>query len=285
MEIKTVGVVGCGLMGSGIAETCARAGYNVIVREPTDDLLQNGIVRLKGSLARGVEKAKVSQADADAALARIKGTTVMGDFAPCDLVIEAVIENMALKKEIFSALDKICPPHAILASNTSSLCIMEMASATKRQGKVLGMHFFNPVPVMKLLEFVRTIATSDETMETSRHFGATLGKTTITAKDTPGFVVNVLLVPYLLDAVRLVENGRASKEDIDAGMQLGCAYPMGPITLLDFVGLDSTLFTADAMYEEFKDTRYAVPPLLRRMVQAGRLGRKSGIGFYDYRNK
>ncbi len=283
MEIKTVGVIGCGLMGSGIVETCARAGYNVIVREPTDDLLQKGLARLKGSLTKGVEKGKIAQADADAALARIKGTISMDDFAPCDLVIEAAVENMALKKEIFGALDKICPPHAILASNTSSLCVMEMDSATNSQDKVLGMHFFTPVPVMKLLEFVRTIATSDETMEAARQFGATLGKTMITAKDTPGFIVNVLLVPYILDAVRLVENGVATKEDIDAGMALGCNHPMGPLTLLDFVGLDTTLFIADAMYDEFKDTRYAAPPLLRRMVLAGRLGRKTGMGFYDYR--
>ncbi len=282
MEIKQVGVVGCGLMGSGIVETCARAGYKVVVREPTDELLKKGLGRLKASLAKGVEKGKIAQTDADAAWARIKGTTSLADFAACDLAIEAAVENMALKKEIFAALDGICPPHAILASNTSSLCVMEMASATKRADKVLGMHFFNPVPVMKLLEFVRTIATSDETMATARAFGATLGKTMITAKDTPGFIVNVLLVPFLLDAVRLLENGVATKEDIDAGMQLGCNHPMGPLTLADFVGLDTALFIADAMYDEFKDARYAAPPLLRRMVLAGWLGRKSGRGFYTY---
>jgi 3-hydroxybutyryl-CoA dehydrogenase len=282
MEIKTVGVVGCGLMGSGIVETCARAGYDVIVREPTDELLKKGLSRLKTSLGRGVEKGKISQTDADAAWSRIRGTTSLSDFTPCDLTIEAAVENMALKREIFAALDSICPPHAILASNTSSLCVMEMASVTKRADKVLGMHFFNPVPVMKLLEFVRTIATSDDTMAAARAFGATLGKTMITAKDTPGFIVNVLLVPFLLDAVRLLENGVASKEDIDAGMQLGCNHPMGPLTLADFVGLDTALFIADAMYDEFKDARYAAPPLLRRMVLAGWLGRKSGRGFYSY---
>jgi len=282
MEIKTVGVVGCGLMGSGIVETCARSGYAVIVREPTEELLAKGLSRLRGSLARGVERGKISQVDADEALARVKGTTRLEEFAPCDLVIEAAVENMALKKEIFSALDRVCAPQAILASNTSSLCVMEMASVTKRPDKVLGMHFFNPVPVMKLLEFVRTIATSDETMETARRFGASLGKTMITAKDTPGFIVNVLLVPYLLDAVRLLENGVATKEDIDAGMQLGCNHPMGPLTLADFVGLDTALFIADAMYDEFKDPRYAAPPLLRRMVLAGWLGRKTGRGFYTY---
>jgi 3-hydroxybutyryl-CoA dehydrogenase len=283
MEIKTVGVIGCGLMGSGIVETCARAGYQVVVREPDEPLLARGLSRLKGSLAKAVERGKLPQADADATMARVSGTTQLEAFAACDLVIEAAVENMALKKELFAALDGICPPHAILASNTSSLCVMEMASVTKRQDKVLGMHFFNPVPVMKLLEFVRTIATSEETMESARQFGASLGKSMITAKDTPGFIVNVLLVPFLLDAVRLLDNGVATKEDIDTGMQLGCNHPMGPLTLADFVGLDTALFIADAMYDEFKDARYAAPPLLRRMVLAGWLGRKSGRGFYSYK--
>jgi 3-hydroxybutyryl-CoA dehydrogenase len=283
MEIKTVGVIGCGLMGSGIVETCVRSGYLVVVREPNEDLLVKGLARLRGSLAKGVERGKLAQADADGALSRIRGTIQLEDFDSCDLVIEAAVENMALKKELFASLDKICPAHAILASNTSSLCVMEMASVTKRQDKILGMHFFNPVPVMKLLEFVRTIATSEETMETARKFGASLGKTMITAKDTPGFIVNVLLVPFLLDAVRLLDNGVASKEDIDAGMQLGCNHPMGPLTLADFVGLDTALFIADAMYDEFKDSRFAAPPLLRRMVLAGWLGRKTGRGFYSYK--
>jgi 3-hydroxybutyryl-CoA dehydrogenase len=269
-------------MGSGIVETCARAGYWVIVREPTDDLLERGLSRLRDSLAKGVQRGKIVQGDADAALARISGTTCLEDLAVCDLVIEAAVENMALKKEIFGQLDKICPGHTILASNTSSLCVMEMASATKRHDKVVGMHFFNPVPVMKLLEFVRTIATSDETLAVARRFGDSLGKTMITAKDTPGFIVNVLLVPYLLDAVRLLENGVATKEDIDAGMVLGCNHPMGHLTLGDFVGLDTALFIADAMYGEFKDSRYAAPPLLRRMGLAGWHGRKTGKGFYDY---
>jgi 3-hydroxybutyryl-CoA dehydrogenase len=282
MKISTVGVVGCGLMGSGIVETCARSGYRVIVREPNDALLTKGLSRLKSSLAKGVERGKIVRADADAAWARVTGTIDLADFAACDLVIEAAVENMALKKEIFAALDRICRPETLLASNTSSLCVMEMASVTKRQDKILGMHFFNPVPVMKLLEFVRTIATSDETMAVAREFGTTLGKTMITAKDTPGFIVNVLLVPFLLDAVRLLEAGVATKEDIDTGMQLGCNHPMGPLTLADFVGLDTSLFIADAMYDEFKDARYAAPPLLRRMVLAGWLGRKSGKGFYTY---
>jgi 3-hydroxybutyryl-CoA dehydrogenase len=282
MEIKAVGVVGCGLMGSGIVESCARAGYQVVVREPNETLLAQGLARLKGSLAKAVERGKLTQADAESALARIHGTTELEGFASCDLVIEAAVENMTLKKEIFASLDRVCPAHAILASNTSSLCVMEMASVTRRQDKILGMHFFNPVPVMKLLEFVRTIATSEETMEAARQFGASLGKTMITAKDTPGFIVNVLLVPFLLDAVRLLDNGVATKEDIDAGMQLGCNHPMGPLTLADFVGLDTALFIADAMYDEFKDARYAAPPLLRRMVLAGWLGRKTGRGFYTY---
>jgi len=282
MEIKKVGVVGCGLMGSGIVETCARAGYAVVVREVNDDLLQKGLGRLKGSLAKGVERGKLAQADMDAALARITGTTSLDDFRGCDIVIEAVLENMAEKKSVFAALDAILAPHAIIASNTSSLCITEMASVTRRGDRVLGLHFFNPVPVMPLLEIVRTILTSEETLAIAKQFGASLGKTMVVAKDAPGFIVNLLLIPYALDAVRALENGVASKEDIDTAIKLGLNHPMGPFTLLDFVGLDTTLFIADAMYQEFKDPRYAAPPLLRRMVLAGHLGRKSGKGFYDY---
>jgi 3-hydroxybutyryl-CoA dehydrogenase len=282
MEIKKVGVVGCGLMGSGIVEACARAGYTVVVREVNDDLLQKGLSRLKASLAKGVERGKLAQADLDAALARITGTTNLDDFQGCDLVIEAVLENMAEKKSVFAALDAILAPHAIIASNTSSLCITEMAAVTRRGDKVLGLHFFNPVPVMPLLEIVRTILTSEETLAIAKQFGASLGKTMVVAKDAPGFIVNLLLIPYALDAVRALENGVASKEDIDTAIKLGLNHPMGPFTLLDFVGLDTTLFIADAMYQEFKDPRYAAPPLLRRMVLAGHLGRKSGKGFYDY---
>jgi len=282
MEIKKVGVVGCGLMGSGIVEACARAGYTVVVREVNDDLLQKGLGRLKGSLAKGVERGKLAQADMDAALARITGTTSLDDFRGCDIVIEAVLENMAEKKSVFAALDGILAPQAIIASNTSSLCITEMASVTRRGDKVLGLHFFNPVPVMPLLEIVRTILTSEETLAIARQFGASLGKTMVVAKDAPGFIVNLLLIPYALDAVRALENGVASKEDMDTAIKLGLNHPMGPFTLLDFVGLDTTLFIADAMYQEFKDPRYAAPPLLRRMVLAGHLGRKSGKGFYDY---
>jgi 3-hydroxybutyryl-CoA dehydrogenase len=282
MEIKKTGVVGCGLMGSGIAEVCARAGYQVLVREVSDQFLQNGLGRIQRSLAKAVARGKATQQQADETLARIDGTLELSGFADCDLVVEAAIENMEVKKEIFAELDVILPPHAILASNTSSLCITEMASVTQRGDKVLGIHFFNPVPVMPLIEFVRTILTSDETMETVRHFGASLGKTMVTAKDTPGFIVNRLLIPYLLDAVRVYEDGLATREDIDTAIKLGLNHPMGPLTLLDFVGLDTTLFIADAMFEEYKDPRYAAPPLLRRMVLAGRLGRKSGKGFYDY---
>jgi 3-hydroxybutyryl-CoA dehydrogenase len=282
-KIERVGIVGCGLMGSGIAEACARAGYQVVVREVNDELLQQGLGRIRKSLSKAVERGKATQEQMDQAIGRIQGTLELADFADCDLVVEAAVENMAVKKEIFATLDSILRPHAILASNTSSLCVTEMASVTRRGDKVLGIHFFNPVPVMPLIEFVRTILTSDETMDAARQFGASLGKTMVTAKDTPGFIVNRLLVPYLLDAVRIYDDGLASREDIDTAIKLGLNHPMGPLTLLDFVGLDTTLFIADAMFEEYKDPRYAAPPLLRRMVLAGQLGRKSGKGFYDYR--
>jgi 3-hydroxybutyryl-CoA dehydrogenase len=282
MEIRKVGVIGCGLMGSGIVETCARAGYEVTVREINQEFLNKGLTSIQKSLGRAVDKGKMTAEDRDAAWARIHGTTEMKDLAGCDLVIEAAIENMELKKQIFHELDELLAPHALIASNTSSLCVTEMASVTRRGDKVLGMHFFNPVPVMPLLEFVRTILTSDETMAMARQFGATLGKTMVTAKDTPGFIVNMLLIPYILDAVRMFENGVATKEDIDTAIRLGLNHPMGPLTLLDFVGLDTCLFIADAMFQEFKDPKFAAPPLLRRMVLAGQLGRKSGKGFYDY---
>ena len=282
MGLKSIGIVGCGLMGSGIAEVCARADYRVLVREVNEELLERGLGRIQKSLGKAVAREKISQDQADHTLARIQGTLDLADFAECDLVIEAAVENMDLKKSIFAELDDILAPHALLASNTSSQCITEMASVTGRGDKVLGIHFFNPVPVMPLIEFVRTILTSDETMATAREFGSSLGKTMVTAKDTPGFVVNRLLIPYLLQAVQVYEDGLASREDIDTAIKLGLAHPMGPLTLLDFVGLDTTLFIADAMYEEYKDPRYAAPPLLRRMVLAGQLGRKSGRGFYQY---
>lgn len=280
--LKTIGVVGCGLMGAGIVEICARTGYQVVVREINQELLQKGLSRVKASMAKGVEKGKLSQADMDAAIGRIKGTLSLSDFKECDLVIEAAVENMQLKKTIFTELDAICRPEAVLASNTSSLCITEMAAATERPDKVLGLHFFNPVPVMPLLEIVRALLTSDETVEMGRALGDKLGKTVVVAKDRPGFIANLLFVPYALDAIRWLDAGLATKEEIDTTMRLGFNHPMGPFTLMDFVGLDTLLFIADAMYEEFKDARYAAPPLLRRMVQAGLLGRKSGRGFYTY---
>jgi 3-hydroxybutyryl-CoA dehydrogenase len=282
MEIKKVGVVGCGLMGSGIVEVCVRAGYEVVVSEINNEFLQRGMERLNKSLSRAVSKGKTTQEEMNAALARVKGTTDTADFAPCDLVIEAAVENMELKKKLFAELDGILRPEAIIGSNTSSLCIVEMASATQRGDKVLGIHFFNPVPVMPLLELVCTILTSDETLVIAQEFGQSVGKTTVVAKDTPGFIVNRLLIPYLLHAVRLYEDGLATREDIDTAIKLGLNHPMGPLTLLDLVGLDTALFIADAMFEELKDLRYAAPPLLRRMVLAGHLGRKSGKGFYDY---
>jgi 3-hydroxybutyryl-CoA dehydrogenase len=283
MRIQRVGVVGCGLMGSGIVETCARTGYEVVVREVNGELLDKGLQRIKGSMAKAVEKGKLGQADMQAAWGRIKGTVALEDLKGSDLVIEAAIENMAEKKQIFSAMDKLVAPHVIIASNTSSMCITEMASVTKRADKVLGMHFFNPVPVMPLLELVRTILTSDETLQTAKEFGASVGKTIVVAKDTPGFIVNLLLVPYMLGAIRALENGVATREDIDTSMRLGCNHPMGPLTLLDFVGLDTAYYIANVMYDEFREPQYAPPPLLKRMVLAGHLGRKTGKGFYDYK--
>ena len=281
-SIKTVGIVGCGLMGAGIVDTCSRAGFHVVVREVNDDLLQKGLKRIQDSMSKAVQRGKLSQADREAALAHIRGTLNLADFKDCDLVIEAAVENMSLKKTIFTELDSICRSDAILASNTSSLCITEMAAATERPDKELGLHFFNPVPVMPLIEIVRGLLTSDETLDAARALGTVLKKEIVIAKDNPGFIVNLLLVPYLFDAIRALENGVATKEDIDTAIKLGLNHPMGPFTLLDFVGLDTCLFIGDAMYQEFKDARYAAPPLLRRMVTAGLLGRKSGRGFYSY---
>jgi 3-hydroxybutyryl-CoA dehydrogenase len=282
MTFQTIGVVGIGQMGSGIVEVFARAGCDVVAREINDDLLERGQAYLQRSLARGVERGKITQAEADAAWSRLSFTTHLADFAHCDLVIEAATENMALKKTLFTELDVICKPDSILASNTSSLSITEIASATQRPEKVIGLHFFNPVPVMPLIEIVRGLLTSDETLDAVRALGTVLKKELVIAKDNPGFIVNLLLVPYLFDAIRALENGVATKEDIDTGIKLGLNHPMGPFALLDFVGLDTCLFIGDAMYQEFKDARYAAPPLLRRMVTAGLLGRKSGRGFYAY---
>jgi 3-hydroxybutyryl-CoA dehydrogenase len=277
-----VGVVGCGLMGSGIAEVCAKAGYTTIVREVDQDFLARGMDRLRKSFGTAVSRGKLSSAEHDSALGRIKGTTSLADFRDCDLVIEAATENPEVKTNTFRELDQVCAPHAILASNTSSIPIIRMASATGRPERVLGMHFMNPVPVMPLIEYVRALTTSDETLETARRFGESLGKRIIVSKDRAGFIVNFLLIPYLCEAVRMLEQGFATREDIDVGMMLGTSYPMGPLTLLDFVGLDTTLYIADILFEEFKDPRFAAPTLLRQMVIANHLGRKTGRGFYNY---
>lgn len=282
LTIKKVGVMGCGLMGGGIAQVAAQHGFETLVGEVNEDLLGRGIGRIQSFLGKDIEKGKLSHEEGEATLKRLKGTTNLQDFADCDLVIEAIIENMDEKRKLFSALDTICKPETIFASNTSSLTIIEMAAATKRPDRVGGIHFFNPVPVMKLVEVVKTISSSDETVDALKAFGEGLDKTVVLAKDTPGFIVNLLLIPYMLDAIRAYEKGLASREDIDNAMKLGCGHPMGPLTLLDFVGLDTTYYIANIMFEEFKDARYAAPPLLKRMVLAGHYGRKSGKGFYDY---
>jgi len=283
MEIKKVGVVGCGAMGSGITQLCAQSGYQVVVSEINDELLKKGLASIEKALAKLVEKEKISQQDKDATLGRIKGTINTKDFSDCDLMIEVAIENLELKKKIFAELDTVCPKHTILATNTSCLSVIDMAMVTKRPDKVLGLHFFNPAPVMKLLEIVKTIATSDETFKVSKKFGESLGKTTVIAQDAPGFIVNRLWIPYLLHAIRLYEEGVASREDIDNAISLGLNYPMGPLTLADMVGVDVVKFVADALYEQLKDPRYVVPVLVDKMVAAGWLGRKTGKGFYEYK--
>jgi len=283
MEIKKVGVVGCGVMGSGITQVCAQSGYQVVVSEINDGLLNKGLASINSFLTKGVERGKLAQQDKESTLARIKGTTNTKDFGGCDLVIEAAIENMDLKKKIFTDLDKICPKHTILATNTSCLSIIDMAMMTSRPEKVLGLHFFNPAPIMKLLEVVKTVATSDETLEVSKEFGKSLGKTTIVASDTPGFIVNRLLIPFMLGAFRMLEAGLATKEDIDTGVRLGLGHPMGPLTIADLTGMDTNLFIANALYEELKDPLYAPPIILKKMVAAGWLGRKTGKGFYEYK--
>lgn len=283
MKISKMGVVGCGTMGSGIAQVCAQAGYAVTVSEVTDDLLQKGLAAINSSLSKAVEKQRITPQEKDTILARIKGTTSLKDFADCDLVIEATIEQLEPKKKIFAELDKICPRHAILASNTSGLPVIDMAMSTGRPDKVLGLHFFNPAPVMKLLEVVRTIATSDATLETSKEFGKSLGKTVVVAKDTPGFIVNRLMLPELLNAVRMLEAGVAARDDIDNAVVLGLNHPMGPLALADLVGLDVVLSLTHTLYSESKDPQFVPPILLVRMVSAGWLGRKKGKGFYEYK--
>lgn len=285
MSIRKVGVVGCGLMGGGIAQTCAQSGYETVVREVNQALLDKGLARIYGAWDMMASKGKLSQEQVTQNRARLHGTLDMEDFADCDLVIEAVIENMEEKLRLFPSLDRIVKPEGLLLTNTSSLNVTQMGAVTRRPGQVCGMHFFNPAPVMKLVEIARTILTTDETIETVRKFGESLGKTPVMAKDTAGFIVNFLLIPYLIAAIRMLENGVASRDDIDTAMKLGCGYPMGPFTLLDYVGLDTTLWAAEAIYEEFKDPLYAPPPLLRRMVQSGLLGRKSGRGFYDHQER
>ncbi|MDQ2743386.1 MAG: 3-hydroxybutyryl-CoA dehydrogenase [Chloroflexota bacterium] len=282
MALQTVGVVGAGLMGSGIVEQAAKSGFQVVMREVNDQALAAGHKRIASSMGRALERGKMTEQDRDTVLSRITGTTDLEDLRDCDLVIEAIIENLDLKKELFGSLDRITRSEVILASNTSSVSITALGAATSRPEKVAGAHFFNPVPVMKLVELVRALETSDETMDTLRQFGESMGKKVVTAQDTPGFIVNYLLVPYLLDAVRAVENGIATVEDIDTAMTLGTGVPMGPLTLLDFVGIDTTLYIAEVMYDEFKDPKYAAPPLLRKMVNAGYYGRKNGRGFREY---
>jgi 3-hydroxybutyryl-CoA dehydrogenase len=282
MAIRTVGVLGCGLMGAGIAQVSAQAGYRTVVREVDQATLDKGMGRIRKFLSDGVEKGRMTAGARDAALDRLSGTTGFDDLKDCDLVIEAIVENLDHKREAYAAVERVVGDHALLLSNTSSLCITELAAATGRPDRFGGLHFFNPVPIMKLVEVIRALTTSDETYQRVFAFAESLGKEPITAPDRPGFIVNRLLVPYLLDAIRAYENGLGTLEDIDKGMKLGCGYPMGPFTLLDFVGLDTTYFIANIMFEEFREPAYAPPPLLKRMVLAGRLGRKSGRGFYEY---
>lgn len=283
MEIKRVGVVGCGLMGSGIAEVCARAGYPVVVSDINQELLDKGMRTLKSSLDAAVKKGKLTEQDREATLGRLKGTLKMQDYKDCDLVIEVVIENLGEKKKVFATLDKVCPQHAILASNTSCLSILDMAMATQRPAQVVGVHFFQPAPIMRLVEVVRTIVSSDETIETAKAFCQSVGKKPILCKDIPGFIVNRLAISFLLTAIRGLEEGLATREDIDQGVVLGLNHPLGPLQLADFIGLDTIYYICSAMYEELKDPLYAPPTLLKKMVIAGHLGRKSGKGFYDYK--
>ena len=282
MKIRKVGVVGCGLMGSGIAEIAAKSRFDVTVREVDADMLAGGRRRIEKSMGRAVDKGKLPAEDRDAALERITFTTELADLADRDLVIEAIIEDMTVKNELFGELDGLCAEGTIFASNTSSLTVTDMAAGTSRPDRFVGLHFFNPVPVMKLVEVVKTIATSDETFDAAFEFSKAVGKEPIAAKDNSGFVVNLLLVPYMLDAIRQLERGVASIEDIDKGMMMGCGYPMGPFTLGDFVGLDTLYRIAEIMFDEYREERYAPPPLLKRIVALGRYGRKSGQGFYDW---
>src|SRR5262245_5844137 len=282
MAITTVGVIGCGLMGSGIAQVSAQAGFPTVVVEATPDLLDRGLTGIRRTLQGLVAKGKLDERSLSDTLGRIRGATQLEDLRDCDLVIEAITENQPLKNETFAKLDRICRPHALLASNTSSCNVTAMAAATKRPGQVLGLHFFNPVPLMKLVEVVQTILADEAALAQAAEWVRAAGKVPVRARDSTAFIVNRLLVPYLLDAIRAYEGGLATLEDIDQAMKLGCGYPMGPFTLLDLVGLDTAMYVAEVMFEEYREPRYAPPPLLKRMVMAGRLGRKSGKGFYDY---
>jgi 3-hydroxybutyryl-CoA dehydrogenase len=283
MEIKKVGIIGCGQMGGGIVQTCAQAGYDVKVTEINQTLLDKGLNNIKSNLSRNVEKGRMSKDEMEAVLSRIHGTMNLSDFSDRELAVEAVIENMDMKKKLFIELDKVCLPNTILATNTSCLSIIDMAMVTKRTDKVLGIHFFNPVPVMKLVEVVKTIATSPETIAAAKQFGEKCGKKVVIAQDSPGFIVNRLMIPFILNAIHMMDSGIATKEDIDAGINLGLNHPMGPLALADLIGLDTVYFIANAMYAELKDPQFIAPPLLGKMVTAGWLGRKTDKGFYDYK--
>jgi len=282
MAIQRVGVVGCGLMGSGIAQVCAQAGFPTVVREVNAELVDKGLKGIEKNLARLVEKGAITEGGKGEIRSRLRGVTSLDELRDSDVIVEAIVEQLPAKRELFSSLDSLCPPSTIFSSNTSSLTIIEIAAATKRPERFVGLHFFNPVPVMKLVEVVRTIATDAAVYEEMVAFGAKLGKTPVRAQDSGGFIVNRLLVPYLLDAIRALEERVGSVVDIDNSMKLGCGYPMGPFTLLDFVGLDTTYYISQIMFEEYKEKRFAAPPLLKRMVLAGWYGKKSGRGFYDY---
>ena len=285
MKMRKVGVLGCGLMGAGIAEVAARAGFETVVREVSEEVVEKGLEKLRGSLDKAVERGKLDAADRDKAWGRLHGVVDLGALAECDLVVEAIVENLDEKRRTFAALDAVVKEGALFASNTSSLTITQIAMATRRPDRFVGLHFFNPVPVMKLVEVVRTLLTSQEAYDAAIEVVRAFGKEPVTARDNSGFLVNRLLVPYLLDAVRAYEEGVGSIEDIDKAMQLGCGYPMGPFTLLDFVGLDTTYYIANIMFDEYREKRFAPPPLLKQMVLAGRLGRKSGRGFYEHSRK
>jgi 3-hydroxybutyryl-CoA dehydrogenase len=283
MQIKKVGVVGVGIMGAGIAQVASQAGYQVIAREINEELLKKGLASINSFLSKSVEKGRLSQQDKDAVMGRIQGTLNLADFKDCDFVIEAVMENLELKKKVFAELDQVCPQHAVLATNASTVSIIDIARATKRPDKVVGTHYFNPVPMMKLVEIVKTIATSDETVKICQEYCRSIGKETVIARDTPGFIVNRLGTPFMLEAVRMLESGIATRDDIDNAVKLGLNHPIGPLALLDLIGIDSVFYGASTIYDETKDPQYAPPVLMRKMVAAGWLGRKTGKGFYDYK--